>query len=196
MAQDCERRTIDKSLRMPTPQVPSSRSLLQIAVVVISLIAGCHPGPTEVTGQVTLDGEPLRIDKNVRGTVVFEPTSRHGPTLTGIVDRSGGFQLMAGSSSWVNPGDYLVTVSAVKIQKPTLDNPVPFGQLITPARYADCSTSGLRTLIEAGKNQVLLELESEESSYNLSDGDNTDETTFDSNNRGLEQVPRKLDNPE
>ncbi len=133
------------------------RFLLGFALLVC-LFGGCSQQSTEISGRVTLDGKPFKLGENVRGTVIFQSANRQGPTLNGLIDNAGRFQLSAGSSISVNPGVYLVTVSDVEIQQPLEVNGQPTGKRITPEKYAVSSSSGLRIVVNPGENDVLLEL--------------------------------------
>lgn len=122
---------------------------------------GCSEPSATIHGVVELDNSPMRISEKVRGTVVFQPASRQGPTLTGIIDKYGQFCLTAGSKEYVAPGVYIATVSAVEIVPPTKENPQPSGKRITPERYSSSGESGLRFVIKPGSNEILIKLTSE-----------------------------------
>ncbi|TWU25500.1 hypothetical protein [Bythopirellula polymerisocia] len=164
----------------------------------LCLFLGCgSPQGTEITGKVTLDGKPLNLDENVHGTVVFQPASRQGPTLNGMIDPKGRFQLTAGSSTTVAPGVYLVTVSAVEIQKATEENPQAVGRRVTPARYANSSDSGLRVAVTPGENAVLLELVSETETQEESEKEaEAVDSSLDSPTEQVETSKQQLDTQE
>jgi hypothetical protein len=126
------------------------------------LFTGCVDPPATVMGRVTIDGAPLVIGEGQRGTVVFQPVSGNGSSLSGIINREGRFELAAGSSVIVEPGDYNIAVSAVQIVPPTDDNPEPSGKRMTPAKYASTSSSGLQSTINPGMNDINVAIESED----------------------------------
>jgi hypothetical protein len=144
-------------------------SPLPALCMLLCLFVGCRETPTIISGEVNIDGRPLKIGPNVRGTVVFQPTSHHGSILNGIIDRSGHFQLAVGSSKSIQPGVYVATVSAVEIEPAQNDNSLPGGRRITPAKYASSGTSGLRVEVKPGENHVILDLESEPADSGVED---------------------------
>src|SRR5687767_2589741 len=101
------------------------------AVFVLLMAPGCRQELTTVSGSVMLDGLPLTFGDGVRGTVVFQPAGG-GAVLNGIIDSEGKYRLTAGSNRSVNPGNYIVTVSAVKIIPASAGNPQPSGERVTP----------------------------------------------------------------
>ena len=130
--------------------------LLTVGLVVAAI--GCREETAVVSGVVLLDGNPLAITKGVRGTVVFQPASRQGPTLNGLIDVTGHYELASGANKLVSPGVYMATVSAVEILLPSDEDSRPEGRLITPAKYASVSDSGLRFVVEPGMNDIWLQL--------------------------------------
>ena len=119
---------------------------------VLGLIAGCgSEGPkfVEVTGTVTLDGNPLKA-----GTVMFFPTD--GPASTGpIID--GKFRLYSsGEQIGAVPGKHQVAIMGPQENSysdaPAVVNPVP-------ERYLVPETSGLeKDVAEEGENVISIEL--------------------------------------
>jgi hypothetical protein len=133
-----------------------------IALVVLVFTVGCGEKMATISGVVELDGKPMSLADNVRGTVMFQPASRQGATLNGTIKRSGKFELLSGTESQVSPGVYLATVSATEVLPLKQDSSQPEGRRITPDKYASSSESGLRVVIKPGENHVVLELESEQ----------------------------------
>jgi hypothetical protein len=135
------------------------RCLVRIGCIVIAAAAfaaaGCS-GDASVSGNVTLDGQPLRT-----GTVTFHPAG-HGPVAYGQVGSDGGYRLTVGSAGGVPPGEYRVTVVAnedpAPPPKPSVA-PTP-GKRITPARYADPKTTELTFTVKPGGNTIHLPLKS------------------------------------
>ena len=122
---------------------------------------GCREQPTTVEGLVTLDGQPLAIEKGMRGSVVFQPTASEGATLTGLIDAKGHYELASGGSVVVPPRAYWVTVSAMEIVPASEDHPQSSGRLITPAKYASATDSGFRIEVQPGPNKVNLAMTSD-----------------------------------
>src|SRR4051812_50179130 len=78
---------------------------------ILSVLTGCHRAPTTVSGIVTLDGKPLSVGSDARGTVIFQPAGGQGATATGLLDPSGNFKLGTGGSKEVAVGKYDVAGS-------------------------------------------------------------------------------------
>lgn len=121
----------------------------------VAVLFGCHEAPTTVQGLVTLDGKPLAMSSDMRGSVVFQPTASEGVTLTGVIDGTGHYELSSGGSGTVTPNAYWVTVSASELV-PANDNQPTTGRLLTPAKYASPMDSGFRIEVVPGKNEVNL----------------------------------------
>jgi hypothetical protein len=119
---------------------------------------GCREQPTTVTGQVTLDGKPLAVEKGMRGTVVFEPQGGSGSTYNGNIDSTGRFDLAAGSSRLVLPGTYRVSISAIRIVPPNAEHPEQRGERVTPAKYATTAESGIAIEVAPGANDLTVPL--------------------------------------
>ena len=129
------------------------------AIALVSF--GCREQPTTVEGQVTLDGQPLAIEKGMRGSVVFQPAASEGATLTGLIDAKGHYKLASGGSVVVPARAYWVTVSAMEFVPASEDHPQPSGRLITPAKYASATDSGFRIEVQPGPNKVNLAMTSD-----------------------------------
>lgn len=128
---------------------------------VLLVAAGCRETPTTVQGLVTLDGRPLSMHHGMRGTVVFQPTTSDGRTLSGTIDEQGHYKLSSGSSNVVTSSVYWATVSAMEIVPPSDEHPQPTGRRITPAKYASAADSGFRIEVRPGENVVDLALVSD-----------------------------------
>jgi hypothetical protein len=124
------------------------RTLIVGSVVVFH---GCRETPTSVSGAVTLDGKPLTVASDARGTVLFQAIGGQGTVATGILDPTGHFQLAAGSSSEIPPGKYQVAVTVSQLL-PKSDNAEQRAKLITPATYASVQDSGLQAEVKPGEN--------------------------------------------
>lgn len=117
------------------------------------LLVGCGDGLSEVAGTVSLDGEPIRGGGDTRCTVTFTPTSGVGATPSGIVDKSGKFELGTGAADGVQPGEYLVSISASQLVGPADTGMARSGKPLTPRAYASPTTSGLTASVKPGANQ-------------------------------------------
>ncbi len=136
----------------------SGRSLvLRVTLLAAGVLACAGCGGeyrSSVTGTVKLGGEPLR-----RGTVTFHPLEK-GAAAYGLVDSDGRFTLGTGREQGLAPGEYIATVVATEASPAESGGGTPpIGKLITPARYGDKSTSGLRYTVKPGKNDFEVSLE-------------------------------------
>jgi hypothetical protein len=129
----------------------------------LTAAAGCQQRPTTVSGTVTLDGRPLNVASDARGTVVFQPNGGLGTVATGLIDTRGHFDLATGSSKEIAPGDYYVTVSVAKLL-PKSDQGEQGSLLVTPAKYSSARDSGLVAKVQPGENHLKFELSSSEDS--------------------------------
>lgn len=136
--------------------------LVAVSLLLIQL-GGCGSGLALVTGQVTLDGQPLRGGNagngDTRVTIQFQPASGVGSTAIGLADENGNYALGTGSKAGIPPGDYLVTCSAQQIvdaKTPRTKNGI---RQVTDLKYANARTSGLKFTVEPGKNQLDISLE-------------------------------------
>lgn len=131
--------------------------MLVILLVVAS--SGCSgPNAASVSGNVTLDGQPLTT-----GSVSFHPDGGGGGAPAyGQIDSSGNYSLSTGTDAGLAPGKYVAVVVATKEPPQLYDKtgaeipPIP----ITPAKYGSTTTSDLRVDVKAGKNEVPLALQS------------------------------------
>jgi hypothetical protein len=133
-------------------------ALLSISALFTS---GCGSDLAQVTGLVTVDGEPLRGGNGVRATVNFQPASGSGIAAVGLVGEDGSFVISTGSQAGIAPGDYKVTVTATQLIKDR-ENPngPATGRRITDPRYANAQTSGFQFTVQPGGNEFNLPLNS------------------------------------
>jgi hypothetical protein len=124
-------------------------------------LCGCGSGLSQVSGQVTLDGQPLRGGKDgARVTVQFQPADGAGVTAVGLADENGNYEIATGSQEGIPPGEYLVTCSASEVIRSSNPSAQPaFRQLADP-KYANATTSGLKFMVQAGRNEFDIPLES------------------------------------
>ena len=114
-----------------------------------SLMLGCSDGrPTrvEASGQVMIDGEPLR-----HGSVLFVPDG--GRPAAGAIDADGRFFLTCFEvGDGIIPGKYQVQVKGTE----------PIGEVAqrwhAPMKYANVRTSGLEREVNEPTDDLLIEL--------------------------------------
>ena len=105
---------------------------------------------------MTIDGKPLDS-----GMVTFNPTipeSAGGHPGIASIDGEGNYQLgnaEHGRAKLLRPGEYVVTVVAMKIDR---RNSSPAPKLAVPERYADVAESPLRVSLTPGNNKIDLTL--------------------------------------
>jgi hypothetical protein len=133
-------------------------TVIAISALVLAL-SGCGNGLAQVSGVVTLDGQPLRGGNDVRATVHFQPTSGSGAAAVGLVDENGRYRLSSGSQEGVAPGEYVVTCSATQLVRSN-DGHAAGGRRITDPAYANAGTSGFKFTVAPGKNEFNLALNS------------------------------------
>jgi hypothetical protein len=143
----------------PNRLAQASRTLLKLAanILLLVVIGGCQERPTTVSGAVTLDGRPLTVPADARGTVVIQPDGGHGAMATGLLDSTGHFNLATGSSPEIARGKYFVTVSVTQLL-PKAENGEQGAKLTTPEKYASPRESGLEIDVKPGENQVTFDL--------------------------------------
>jgi hypothetical protein len=141
-------------------RVASRHAALLLASFVVCMLSGCGSRLARVSGQVTLDGQPLRGGGEVRATVKFQPASGTGPAAMALVDENGNYSLSTGSQKGIPPGDYLVVCSASQLVKAAGSNTAQGARRITDPKYDNPTTSGLRFTVESGKNEFNIPLQS------------------------------------
>ena len=117
-------------------------------------LSGCGNGLAQVSGQVTLDGQPLRGGKDgARVTIQFQPVDGVGATAVSLADEDGNYEIATGSQEGIRPGEYLVTCVATEVVSSNNPGGQPaFRQLADP-KFANAKTSGLRFTVQAGRNE-------------------------------------------
>lgn len=131
------------------------------AVVLVASAAalGCNAQSARVGGVVSLDGEPMKVNSQQRGIVVFRPVEG-GATCTGIVDGEGRYTVATGGSNGLVPGDYVVSVRVVELVPTEIEGMPPNAKPLTPAVYSDPLTSGITFMVASGTNQCDISLDS------------------------------------
>ncbi len=133
---------------------------LVAASLLLAAVGGCGNGLARVSGQVTLDGQPLRADSDTRITVQFQPASGTGPSGVGLVDQNGSYSLSTGSQNGLPPGDYVVACSASQLVKVAGSNVAQGARRITDPKYDNPASSGLKFTVQSGKNEFNIPLQS------------------------------------
>src|SRR4051812_10483778 len=88
-----------------------SRLAIVVFLSVASLmLSGCGNGLSKVSGQVTIDGQPIDGSKGSAFVLVqFTPVNGKGANGTGLADENGRYSVVTGSQTGVSPGEYYVT---------------------------------------------------------------------------------------
>ena len=132
-----------------------------ICLLLLSIgLIGCSD-TANVSGIVSLDDKPLIGGHDQRVTVMFVPESGSGATAAGLVDGEGRYTLFTGTKQGIQPGSYLVAVSAVQMIRSKYESGPPAGRRLTPNFYADPKRSGFRTEVQAGSNTFDINLRSD-----------------------------------
>lgn len=122
-----------------------------IMLLLLAVFAGCGSSfESRVSGEVTLDGEPLDS-----GTVSFFPVAG-GPVAYGTIQSGGSYQLRIGENTGLPAGRYKVLVVAYELPLPE-DEQTP-SRLATPQQYASKETTPLEEQVSAGVQTIDLQL--------------------------------------
>jgi hypothetical protein len=130
---------------------------LQLAGVCVALVAcitlgGCGNGLAQVSGQVTLDGQPVHAGKgDTRVTVQLQPADGVGANAVGLADENGNYKIATGSQPGIRPGEYLVSCSV---------STLGVGGPVADPKFANTKTSGLKLTVQPGKNEFNIPLQS------------------------------------
>ena len=137
------------------------RILLLLVVCATFLLTGCQSdgyaelGLVEVSGKVTLDGQPLP-----NANVVFESADKG--TASGVTDGSGNYSLMYDSETpGVTPGPKIVRITTANVGVEgggAAEGAAPAGKERLPAKYN--VQSELKADVSAGKKTFDFELKS------------------------------------
>jgi len=133
----------------------SACALLMGAVVLLLPSVGCNSGEYsdlgKVTGQVTMDGQPL-----AKSLVRFAPES--GRTAMGVTDEQGNYELIyVRDVRGAEPGKYQVEITTW-FRPETIEDSYKKRVEKIPAKYNKRST--LTATVEQGENQIDFHLES------------------------------------
>jgi len=133
-------------MRTQTPLLFST-----LLTILLIFQAGCSEQGCQVTGVVTLDGQPLS-----KARVEFIPTSESGRIATGRTEADGGFKLKTSKSvSSVFPGQYKVKITT-SVTTGTSDADLKTTPEKVPAKYN--RRTKLTSTVEDGLNQLDFEL--------------------------------------
>ncbi|WP_146572512.1 hypothetical protein [Botrimarina hoheduenensis] len=122
---------------------------------------GCSNNPfgADVTGSVTLDGNPVPP-----GVVLFVPAKPGVEPARGNIDEQGRYFLVTKKQRGVAPGDYTVAVRVFDRSGLVPGERAPLKQIpLIPTRYLDSTTAGLSYSVAAGDNQIDLTLTTNDS---------------------------------
>ncbi|MEM8945222.1 MAG: carboxypeptidase-like regulatory domain-containing protein [Planctomycetota bacterium] len=139
--------------------ISSSRFFSASPLLLLVVATGCSGTyDASVSGTVTFDGSPLKS-----GSISFIP-GQPGPASYAAVLGDGSYTVNTGREEGLPPGSYTITVMAR--EKSIEDTsgrglpPMP-GKQITPTWYAQKKSSPLKFTVEAGSNEINLELTSD-----------------------------------
>ena len=149
-------RVMKTNVSMQLTRIPRATAL-----VLSFFITGCGSGLARVGGTVTLDDKPLAGGRDLRVTVLFVPESGSGTTGAALVDADGRYSLSTGAKSGIQPGDYLVAISAVEVIRPKDESAPPGSRPLTAQHYADPKLSGFRAEVQPGSNTFDFNLRSD-----------------------------------
>jgi hypothetical protein len=135
------------------------RPLTSLATIAACLaLAGCGEKFSQVSGAVTLDGQPVTATDGVMATIMFQPASG-GAAAVGRLDQNGRYHISTGAQSGLRPGAYVATCAVNKVIASTTGGAASAKPLSDP-KYADAKTSGFRFTVQPGKNEFDLALTS------------------------------------
>ena len=123
------------------------------AALLLVVASGCEPTQKLATlsGKVTLDGKPL-----AQGSVLFAASGGgKRNSATGDIKADGSYAVQIGQTEKLIVGEYVVVVVSREPSTPHPEGgpPTP-GAFITPEKYGDAQTSGLRYNVRPGKNII------------------------------------------
>ncbi|WP_254513780.1 carboxypeptidase-like regulatory domain-containing protein [Anatilimnocola floriformis] len=126
------------------------RRVLGLALLLCAFaVTGCGSGLGDVTGTVTLEGQPL---PNVN--VMFENTQKN-TRATGTTDAAGKYRLSTNAKDdGATLGDCKIAVN----QPGPADSSKGEGPRIFPVRYERADSSGFTYTVKAGKNTYDMDL--------------------------------------
>jgi hypothetical protein len=131
--------------------------LLALVALALTPLACGTAGPemARVSGKVTYQGKPVP-----KGTVTFVSTNAARRNAVGQLDANGTYRLQTEQpGDGAEPGDYDVTVyshdDVILDYKPKTPTPP---KILSPEKYENPKTSGLKRTVKSGSNTFDLEL--------------------------------------
>jgi hypothetical protein len=119
---------------------------------------GCGDRLSQVSGDITLDGQPVAAKDGVMATIMFQPVAG-GPAAVGRLDQQGRYHISTGAQSGLTPGEYVATCAINKLI-PSTTGGAASAKAMSDPKYADSKTSGFRFTVKPGDNEFDLALES------------------------------------
>jgi hypothetical protein len=120
-----------------------------MALVLLMAVVGCgQNGQLPVHGTVTLDGAPL-----TQGVINFQPAAATAARSSGSAISNGSYAIAAAHG--LQPGKYLVTISASKPTGRSSVDPMSGGQAAEVAPVVFAEKQPLEATIVAGSDNVL-----------------------------------------
>jgi len=127
------------------------------ALLVVMFVLGCGGGRSDlgrVTGEVTLDGQPLP-----NATVIFQPDTA-GPASYGLTNAEGKYTMMYDQSTQgAVIGSHTVQITTFQEGDKDAEPPIPAAAEALPAKFN--RNSELRHEVQAGSNSIDFALESQ-----------------------------------
>ncbi len=131
------------------------RLVAKYSLVVMFLLAtfGCEANQktAALSGKITLDGKPI-----TQGSVLFTASGgEKRNAASGDIKADGSYAVQIGQTEKLIVGEYIAVVVSREPSTPHPDGgpPTP-GALITPEKYGDPQTSGLRYNVRPGENII------------------------------------------
>lgn len=127
---------------------------VSMALFAVVYCVGCGSNElAPVTGRVIHHDKPL-----TSGTICFR-SETGGQVGYATIQSDGSYVVRTGSHTGLKPGDYRVAVTSTAMPDENASDPEPTPVLLTPERYADPDTSGLRCTVpdEGTKFDITLE---------------------------------------
>jgi hypothetical protein len=146
---------------------PISRTALPALLAVAALCAaltGCGDQLSQVSGAITLDGQPVLAKDGVMATIMFQPAAG-GTAAVGRLDSEGRYHIATGAQSGLTPGDYVATCAINKLI-PSTTGGAASAKAMSDPKYAQSATSGFRFTVKPGDNEFDLALQSAKSATN------------------------------
>lgn len=128
-------------------------SRYSLGAMLVIVACGCEPTQktAALTGKVTLDGKPL-----TQGSVLFTASGgEKRNAAAGDIKADGSYAVQIGQTEKLIVGEYIAVVVSREPSTPHPDGgpPTP-GALITPEKYGNPQTSGLRYNVRPGENVI------------------------------------------